>query len=160
MRKIWIAALGALLFSGSAGAWEQVRSQDPMSGKESISYTAVSTNEEQFSFPYGGGTSAVVTVRKHPRYGRDVIVRITKGQILCRRDDCPVLVRFDDRPPMKFSGVEASDNDPSVVFIEGFRRFASELKRAKRMRVSFPVYHQGIPVFEFDVSGFDDAAFR
>ena len=86
---------------------------------------------------------------------------IERGQILCRSyEDCNVLVRFDDQKPVTYSGVGPADGSSESVFIRNYSKFLTSLKKAKRVRISTNIYQEGAPVFEFDVSGFDDKKYR
>lgn len=136
--------------------WIYTQDDDPM-GKGTSYFAAVrSTNTVDFSFPYAGLQHATLTLRTHPRFGKNVILAIERGQFLCPSyAGCAVLVRFDDSTAIKFSAVGASDNSTETIFIEGYARFISQLAKAKRVRVSTNIYQEGAPVFEFDVSGFD-----
>lgn len=120
-----------------------------------------SSNTVSFGFPYSGAQRGTLTLRTHPRYGRDLIFNIERGQVLCRSyEDCTVLVRFDDKEAQRFSGVGAADNSTESVFLRNYSRFAGEMLKAERVRISVPIYQQGSPVFEFDVSGFDTEKYR
>jgi len=100
-----------------------------------------------FDFPYSGTQHATLTLRTHPRHGKDIIFSIEKGQILCRSyEDCTVLVRFDDEPPSNYSAVGAADNSTETIFIRNYSKFVEKLLKAK--------------AFEFDVSGFDQGKYK
>jgi hypothetical protein len=71
-----------------------------------------------------------------------------------------VLVRFDDEPPTNYSGVGAADNSTETIFIHNYDRFIGKVLKAKRVRISVNIYHEGAPVFEFDVSGFDQGKYK
>lgn len=126
-------------------------------GKGEISTATVnSSNTISFEFPYNGPQKATLHIRKHPRYGKDVILSITKGQFLCSSvsDGCSVSVRFDDRKAERFSASEPSDNDSTAVFIKGYDRFVSALKKSKTVRIEATFFHEGNRVMEFNTEGF------
>ena len=123
-----------------------------------VSYFAVvrSTNTVEFDFPYNGRQHARLTLRTHPRHGKDVILSIDQGQFLCRSyEDCIVLVRFDDKAAQRYAGVGAADNSTETIFIRNYSRFVGEMLKANTVRISAEVYQEGSPVFEFDVSDFN-----
>jgi len=66
-----------------------------------------------------------------------------------------VLVRFDDEKATNYSAVGAADNSTETIFIQNYDQFVKKMLKAKEVRISTNIYHQGAPVFEFDVSGFD-----
>lgn len=141
--------------------WSYRQANDDM-GKGTV-YTAFtsSTNTVEFDFPYSGAQHATFSLRTHPRWGKDLIFRIEKGQLLCNSyDGCNVLVRFDDGKAETFSAVGPDDNSSEVLFIQNYGRFAEKMLKAKRVRVAVSVYQEGNPTFEFDVSGFDTNKYR
>lgn len=141
--------------------WNYQSEEDPMSGKMTTSAMVFSTNKVNFDFPYNGPQFGRLTLRSSPRYGKDVIFQIEKGQLLCSAyDGCTVLVRFDDHPAQKFSALEPNDNSTETLFITGYKNFVTQMTKAKRVRISANVYQEGSPVFEFDVSNFDQNRFK
>lgn len=141
--------------------WFYNHSDDSM-GKGIIHQAHVSSsNTVNFDFPYSGTQNATLSLRIHPRNGKDVIFRIEKGQILCHAyQDCTVLVRFDDESPTKYSAVGAADNSTETIFIRNYEKFIGKVLKAKRVRIAANIYQQGTPVFDFDVSGFDQDKYR
>lgn len=141
--------------------WVYTQNEDKMSGSTTYHAATESTNTVNFSFPYAGEQHATLYLRDSPRHGKDVIFRIEKGQILCSSyDGCGVLVRFDDGKPANYSGFGPDDNSTETVFIQNYSRFAQNMSKAKRLRISTNIYQQGAPVFEFDVSGFDQNKYK
>ena len=135
---------------------------DDSMGKGVIHQAHVSSsNMVNFGFPYSGTQRATLSLRTHPRHGKDVIFRIEKGQILCHSyEDCTVLVRFDDEPSTNYSAVGAADNSTETIFIRNYDRFIGKVLKAKRVRIAANIYQEGAPVFDFDVSGFDQEKYR
>lgn len=144
---------------GSQWFYNQI--DDPM-GKGTVHHAQVSSsNTVNFDFPYSGAQHATLMLRSHPRYGKDIIFSIEKGQILCRSyEDCTVIVRFDDESPTNYSAIGAADNSTETIFIRNYNRFSEKLLKAKRVRISANIYQQGAPVFEFDVSSFDQNKYK
>lgn len=141
--------------------WHYDTSEDQMtSGERKIAWVS-STNSVSFGFPYNGEQQAQLTLRTDPRFGKSVIFGLEKGQILCSSfDGCAVQVRFDDDKPAKYAASGPSDHSTTVIFIEDYGRFLAKLRKAKRVRISANIYQQGSPVFEFDVSGFDNDRYQ
>lgn len=135
--------------------WIYRQSEDPMGGAVHQAAT-VSRNTVEFGFPYQGAQYGQLQLRTHPRYGKEVMVSIERGQILCRSyQECTLTVRFDDGSPQQFSAIGPADNSTETVFITNYSRFLASMQKARKVRVALPVYQQGEPTFEFDVSGFD-----
>lgn len=136
--------------------WSYSTFKDDMTSKTGYTAFVSSTNSFEFEFPYQGKQHAKLTLRKHPRWGNDVMFSIEKGQILCHSyGDCSVRVRFDDGPSQTLTGTEPADNSSETVFIPGFQRFSSQLAKAKVLRIEVNVFHQGTLTASFDVAGFD-----
>lgn len=136
--------------------WHYSSEEDPMSKGRWHSALRLSLNTHEFSFPYQGAQHGALSLRSHPRHGKDVIFKIEQGQILCRSyEDCAVQVRFDDEPADSFSAIGPEDNSTETIFIHDYNRFVEKMMKSKRVRLSVPVYQQGNPIWEFDVSGFD-----
>lgn len=162
-----VAQLPASASPASAAApqpgsqWNYRQDEDPM-GKGISSYAlVVSNNTVNFGFPYSGAQHGTLTLRTHPRYGKDVILSIERGQFLCPSyDGCTVLVRFDDGKAINYSAAGAADNSTETIFIRGYSGFVGHLEKSKRVRISANVYQEGAPVFEFDVSGFDPSKYK
>lgn len=141
--------------AADAGRWSYSSDTDPMASRPSRTASIESENTVQFGFPYEGPQKATLTLRNHPSYGRDVIVQIREGQILCPSyDDCSIRVRFDDGSVERFTAAGAADNSTNVVFIRNYSRFVQRMRNAKVVRIQIPVYQEGAPTFEFRVGGF------
>lgn len=141
--------------------WSYYQNSDDM-GKGTV-YTAYvsSTNTVNFDFPYSGEQHATLSLRTHPRWGKDLFFRIEKGQLLCNSyDGCNVLIRFDEAEPLTFSAIGPDDNSSEVIFIRNYGRFVERMLKAKRVRIAVNVYQEGAPTFEFDVSDFDQAKYK
>lgn len=140
--------------------WVYDANEDKMTGGTTYSAYALSTNTVSFDRPYSGDQHGRLVLRTDPKYGRDVMFSIERGQLLCRSySDCEVLVRFDENKPEKFSGVGPADSSTETVFIRNYDRFVSRMRKAKTVRISVNIYQEGSPVFEFDVSGFNSAKY-
>ena len=141
--------------------WHYSQDEDPMAKGTTYHAIVQSTNTVNFDFPYSGPQHGMLALRTHPRHGKDVIFKIEKGQILCRSyEDCTILVRFDDGKAQSYSAIGAADNSTETIFIRNYSRFVSSMQKAKTVRISVEIYHQGSPVFEFDVSGFSEANYK
>ena len=137
-------------------SWNYSVVTDQMSSKE-IRFAAIqSTNTVSFDFPYQGEQQGTLQLRRHPRYGNDVIFFVKKGQINIGYRETAVLIRFYDEPAMRFSAYEPDDHDRTTIFIDGFGRFTKKLKSASVVRIEVPFYQAGNRVFEFNASKYLD----
>lgn len=135
--------------------WQYSYFDDEMTSKK-ISFASIqSLNQIDFDFPYQGAQRAMLQLRKHPRYGKDVILSMERGQFLTSFDGTTVLVRFDDGAAQRYRALEPSDHDSKALFIQGYSRFYGQLKKASIVKIEAQFYHEGNRVFEFDVKGID-----
>jgi hypothetical protein len=140
-----------------ARLWRYLVSEDAMAGKPVKQALIESKNKFAFDFPYAGAQNGTLILRKHPRYGSDVILQIERGQFLCSYGGCSVTVRFDSRPAMQFSAAEPESNDSTTLFIQGYSRFLGELRRSKKVAIEAKFFQQAPVVMEFEVGGLDPA---
>src|SRR5258708_5396587 len=141
--------------------WHYASESDEMTGKAEHTASVTSDNTVEFAFPYQGAQHGYLTLRKHPRFGNNVLFSIQRGQLLCHSyDNCTILVRFDDGEPSNFTATGPADHSTETLFIENYARFASRLRGPTRVRISPRVYQQGSVVFTFDVSGFNPKKLR
>lgn len=135
-------------------AWSYSTAPDEMTGKTSEFAAIDSETVVDFPFPYQGAQRASLTLRKHPRWGKDVYISLSKAHFDCSSiDGCSVLVRFDDGPPVKFSASAPEASNTNLLFIRGYDRFVSRVAKAKVTRIEAQFYQQGNRSFEFKTEG-------
>ena len=82
---------------------------------------------------------------------------VKKGQIICRGGGeygtCLVLVKFDDGEARYVDARKSGDDSTTISFEEP--GFLDELKKSNKLMIQIDVYHNGLPVFSFDVRGLD-----
>jgi len=142
--------------------WFYTSTTDVMTSKLTKVAMVASENSVSFSSPYQGPQKARLILRDSPRGGRDVMLVIERGQLLCHSylADCKVGVRFDEGKLEHWSGAEPADNSTTTIFIRGSERFIRKLRSAKVLRIAVIAYQEGEQTFEFTVSGFDYARFQ
>lgn len=115
-----------------------------------------SSNTISLDFPYSGAQHGTLALRQHPQHGKDVYLRIERGQLLDSDYNSPVLVRFDNDRPISFTSTGPSDHSTETLFLGGnaFAAFSNRLKTAKTVRIEAPIYQGGNQVFVFEVEGF------
>jgi DNA-directed RNA polymerase subunit RPC12/RpoP len=137
-------------------AWSYQTSQDSMTQKPVTIASLGSTSRLSFDFPYGGLQQATLELRKHPRWGQDVILQIEKGQFICNSyAGCDVSVRFGSGKPKRFSATEPSDNDSTYIFLRGYNSFVSEMRKVDKIYIEAQFYQEGNRTMEFAVDGLD-----
>ena len=123
----------------SSVSWDFSFAKDEMTDSRNVWAKIRSDNYVSQEFPYQGETYATITVRYMKKYGYDVLIQITKGQIVGNEYNGSnyVIVRFDD--------------NSDVVFINKHSEFIKQCKKAKDIKVEIPLYQAGRPVFSFHV---------
>jgi len=111
--------------------WNYLESQDKMGRGTIRNATVSSTNEIQFGFPYQGSQRATLQLRIHPKYRKDIILSIERGQFLCGLDRCVVTVRFDNGKAQTYSASEPADHSTTYLFLRNYDRFVAALRKSK-----------------------------
>ena len=133
--------------------WNYEESLDKMGRGTIKNATVNSVNEIQFGFPYQGSQRGTLQLRIHPKYGKDVILSIEKGQFLCGIDSCTVAVRFDQGTAQAYSASEAADHRTTVLFLQNYDLFLGNVRKSKKVYIEAQFYQEGARVFEFDIMG-------
>lgn len=140
--------------------WSYRSSTDPMTSGTTRQASIQSENTVSFDFPYRGPQHGTLILRDHPSHGRDVILSIERGQILCRSyEDCNITIRFDQKSPTRWRAVGPSDNSTDTIFIRNSAEFRRRMRSADAVRIQIPVYQEGNVLFEFEVGGFSQSRF-
>lgn len=136
-----------------AKTWNFTIDKDPMSDTNNIWASIRSDNYVIQDFPYEGSTYAKITVRYMKKYGYDVIIEITKGQINGRSyyNTDYITARFDEGTPQKYFFNEAADGSSTMVFLRRSSDFIKKCKLAKDIKIDLPLYQGGRPMFSFHV---------
>ena len=136
--------------------WRYHVTTDELTSKPTYLAVVKSINQVSFDFPYQGIQRGALMLRTHPQYGKDLILRVEKGQMLVRSyEDTAVKVVFDEGSPISYRVVGPSDHGTTSLFIRDYSGFVGRMMKAKKVKVSVPFYQQGNVVFEFNVSDFD-----
>ena len=87
------------------------------------------------------------------KYGYDVIIEITKGQINGQEyyGTHYITARFDEGAPKKYYFNKAADGSSTMVFLRSSSDFIKRCKQAKDIKIDIPLYKGGRPVFNFHV---------
>ncbi len=133
--------------------WNYSEQQESM-GRGTVKRAWVSSlNKVQFDFPYQGKQRATLSLRAHPKYGKDIILSVEKGQFLCGINSCKVSARFNTGKPKVYTAGGAADHTTTTLFISDFSRFLANTRKSKTVFVEALFFKEGERVFEFDVSG-------
>lgn len=138
--------------AGALGSWRYALEEDRMGGGQTKTAATLSKNQISFGFPYQGRQRATLLLRAHPRYGRDVMLSVEKGQFICGIAGCNVIVRFGSGKPQRYSANPPSDHSSTVLFIEGHDRFVTNASKVEKLLIEAAFFQEGNRVLEFDVA--------
>ena len=147
------SATAGLPYSPSVSRWRYSEQLDKMRNQTTRYASLNSDNELSFQFPYNGGSTGELTLRVSPKYGKDVILQVTKGQFLCSFEGCYVHVKFDNRPIVQYGAAEPSDGTSNLIFIHNYAGFVQQLKHAKKLTIEAEFYQEGRQQLEFSAAG-------
>lgn len=137
--------------------WQYETSKDEMRGIESKFATTISTNAVNFDFPYNGGSKLILTLRKRGAEV-DVMVAVSKGQILCGIRNCETAFKFDNGVVQPITMSEPESHSSDLLFITYDKTKSntiSQLKNSKKLVIEVPFYKEGKKQFTFNVSGLE-----
>jgi hypothetical protein len=133
-------------------AWTYSTEQDKMGGAAEIAQLN-SPDVLDFDFPYNGGATAMLFIRKTPEHGTDVILMISKGQFHNSYGNNNVRLRFDNEKPITVSYNESADASTDKIFLNGAQSIIGRLKKAKKLVIEAGFYQAGSRQMEFNVEG-------
>lgn len=133
--------------------WNYTEEVDEMTDAVNKWASIKSDNYINQEFPYQGATFAEIGVRYMKKYGTDVMIKITQGQIIGNEYNGTnyITVRFDEDAPKKYYFNEAADLSTETVFLTNPKSFIEGCKKAKNIKVEIPLYQAGRPLFRFYV---------
>ena len=134
--------------------WVYKSEVDEMDGSTTKKAIIESSNAVEFDFPYNGGSTLGICIRKTKKYGNEVMISISNGQFISNEYNGTnyVTVRFDNNAPIKFSTVEPSDYSSDLLFLENSKKFIKLAKNAKTIKIEAPFFNEGSYVFTFDTN--------
>lgn len=132
-----------------AASWHYETAANKLTDKSYVVASSRSDNTFSFSFPYKGNTKAALAIRNERDYP-EVMFAIERGQLVC--SSCALVVRFDDEDPIDFGATRSNDGRTNLVFIDDGVQFALKALTAKRIRVEFVAFKEGVHVADFRFS--------
>ena len=140
--------------AADADAWHYGEVKSEMTGTVSKWATKQSVNTVNFGFPYNGEQHGTVMVDMDDSSDTTMLFYVKKGQIVCNGLDkfgtCLVFVKFDDSKADFVTAHTSGDDSTTIGFDTAFLR---RLRRSKKLLIQVEVFHEGAPIFTFDVGG-------
>jgi hypothetical protein len=141
--------------------WVYETKIDPMTSKEGFYAIIESENSISLGFPYEGDQKGTLKLRNHPSYGRDIILSVERGQILCNTySGCKITVRFDDKKSESWKSLSPSDDSHTSIFIADYEGFLKKMRKSKNIKIQMTFFKEGDQIFEFQVGGFDNQRYK
>ena len=66
---------------------------------------------------------------------------------------CSVKMTFDENKIITFSAAEPTDGTNGYLFVRGYKRFLSLVRKSKKLIIEADYYDEGLKQFEFTSSG-------
>lgn len=133
--------------------WQYQEFDDEMTSEKTYIAKIVSPDIAQFEFPYQGGSTMSLSVRKSGK-DLDAYIQISKGQINTDYQNPTVTFRFDDEPPVEYEVVETTDNDHTMRFIVKASKLIEKLSKCTTFKIKCEFYTEGSHVFNFKNDNF------
>lgn len=131
--------------------WTKDSTENDM-GEKTIYYNVESNDLVYLDFPYNGGSTGNIVVRK--KKGKlGLLFTIDKGQIDTDYDGTYIRVKFDDEEPITWSMGEAADGSSDVLFFNNESKFYNKLKKSSKVVLEIPFYQNGKKQFTFNTAG-------
>lgn len=133
--------------------WSHTSAKDEMTDAMSYWHSLISDDCAEFDFPYQGGSYLTITCRYMAKYGTDVLLNISKGQMNGSEYDGTnyIRVRFDDEKAQKWYYNESSDGSNETVFLRNPQKFIKKCQSAKKILIEQEFYNNGVHQFHFHV---------
>jgi hypothetical protein len=145
---------GSNIEPGSNSKWNYSEQRDEMRNRTDKFAELTSENEQEFSFPYSGGSHLTIELQKYRKPETEVMLRLEKGQFICHSyTGGSVSVRFDGGPVRKFACSDTSDADTTTIFLRPAGSFVAALKKSSKMTVEAEFFQEGIRQYTFDTRG-------
>ncbi|MDE7369812.1 MAG: hypothetical protein K2N08_08620 [Muribaculaceae bacterium] len=136
-------------------AWEYHQSIDEMTDKTTYYASIESENEVEFDFPYNGGSSLTLTIRNSPQYGKNIYIKISKGQFNPGINGTNIKVRFDDNEPIIGHCIQPSDYSTDLLFIDNYNKVLNKIKESRTMKINAEFFSEGTRTFNFKTEGLE-----
>lgn len=146
------AELGGVAQPTPSSNWIHSEEKDELRGTTDKFASITSENTVDFDFPYAGGSSLRMTVRRTAQYGQDIILNISSGQFVCGVYDCSGMISIDGKTE-KLTLSRPEDHDSETLFATYPDGLIRKLKGSQKVIVELPFYQEGNRQFTFETAG-------
>ena len=124
-----------------AGTWKYEKTVDK-TGSTVYKAAITSPTRLQFGFPYAGGSTATLTLRKRDDR-TTVYLQISNGQFNRSFQGGSVHIRFDNKPAVVYSYSAAENGRANIIFFDTEQKLVNQLKAARSTSIDVEFYAQG-----------------
>ena len=137
--------------SAQAGTWRYGKTTD-RSGKPVYKASLTASNRLQFAYPYTGGSTATLTIRK----GADdtyVYLEVSNGQFNRSFQSGSARVRFDGSPAVTYTLSAAENGRANIVFFDASPTLVDRIKAAHALTIDVSFPSQRVQTIDFRTAG-------
>ncbi len=135
------------------GRWSYNASYDQMRQITTVFATLESSSILNFDFPYNGGATPSIQLRKEGNGSSEAMLKIDKGQFMTSYDGTRIAAKGDNGPVQYFEGDESANGRSDILFIEPASRLIALLKKSAHVTLEAPFYEAGRIQMEFETTG-------
>lgn len=114
--------------------------------------TITASNILEFTFPYNGGSTATLTLRKRES-GTTVYLEVSKGHFNRSFQNGTAKVRFDRQSPITYALLAAENGRANIVFFDDTQKLIRQIKTAQTMTIDVGFAGQGTQQIRFSIAG-------
>jgi hypothetical protein len=129
--------------------WEYRKETNPM-GEEQKFYSVSSTDLVYLDFPYEGGSSGTITIRKKNGRIDAIMFLISQGQIHTEYEGNYFRIKFDEEKPVNWSMSESATGSSDIMFFDNESALLNKIKKSKKVTLEVPFYNNGNQHFVFN----------
>ena len=137
--------------SAQAATWRYERTADGL-GSPVYKASLTAANTLQFAYPYTGGSTATLTIRRGSG-STNVYIDVSNGQFNRSFQGGTARVRFDGKPAITYSLSAAANGRANIVFFDSERRLIEQIKTAKKASIEIEFPSQKTQTIEFKTAG-------
>lgn len=130
-----------------AGTWRYEKTMD-QEGHTVYKASITSPALLEFGFPYAGGSTATLTIRKRDS-GTTVYLQMSKGQFNRSFQGGSARIRFDQNSPGTYSFSAAENGSANIIFFDAAEKLIDRIKQSQKMVIDVEFYAQGKRQIEF-----------
>ena len=134
-----------------ADTWKYEKTVDK-TGSTVYKASITSPARLEFGFPYTGGSTATLTLRKRNDL-TTVYLQIANGQFNRSFQGGSVRIRFDGKPAVVYSYSAAENGRANIIFFDAGQKLINQLKAARNTSIDVEFYAQGHRQLPFRTAG-------